>query len=89
MLIGGSLDELNLPSEEVCFIRSDSFCVSFVKLADPTDFRGNIQIINSVKARKYYSIFLNTMASIAKGFDAKIIKNLDDGLICYFLKPQT
>jgi two-component system, OmpR family, response regulator ChvI len=62
--------------------------VSFVKLSDPTDFRGNIQIINSVKARKYYSIFLNTMASIAKGFDAKIIKILDDGLICYFPKTS-
>ena len=79
---------MNLPSEEICFIRSDSFCVSFVKMSDPTDFRGNIQIINSVKARKYYSIFLNTMASIAKGFDAKIIKILDDGLICYFPKTS-
>ena len=88
MLIGGSLDELNLPSEEVCFIRSDSFCVSFVKLLEPTDITGNIQIVNSDKARKYYSIFLNTMASIVKGFDAKIVKNVNDGLICYFPKTS-
>jgi two-component system, OmpR family, response regulator ChvI len=62
--------------------------VSFVKLLEPTDFTGNIQIVNSDKARKYYSIFLNTMASIVKGFDAKIIKNLDDGLVCYFPKTS-
>ena len=79
-------EELNLPSQEICFTRSDSFCVSFVKLSDPTDFTGTIQLVNSEKARKYYSIFFNTMASIAKGFDAKIIKNVGDGLICYFPK---
>jgi two-component system, OmpR family, response regulator ChvI len=62
--------------------------VSFVKLSDPTDFRGNIQIVSSDKARKYYSIFFNTMASIVKGFDAKIIKNVGDGLICYFPKTS-
>jgi class 3 adenylate cyclase len=62
--------------------------VSFVKLLEPTDFTGNIQIVNSDKARKYYSIFLNTMASIVKGFDAKIIKNLDDGLLCFFPKTS-
>jgi hypothetical protein len=42
-------DELNLPSEEVCFIRSDSFCVSFVKLLEPTDITGNI-----VRANRHY-----------------------------------
>jgi two-component system, OmpR family, response regulator ChvI len=79
---------LNLPSEEICFIRSDSFCVSFIKLSQPTDITGKIQIANSDKARKYYSIFLNTMASIIKGFEAKIIKIIDEGLICYFPKTS-
>jgi two-component system, OmpR family, response regulator ChvI len=62
--------------------------VSFVKLSDPTDFRGNIQIVDSNKTRKYYSIFFNTISSIVKGFDAKIIKNLGDGLVCYFPKAS-
>jgi CheY-like chemotaxis protein len=75
------------PSEEISFTHSDSFCVSFAKLLDPTDFRGSIQIVNSEKARKYYSIFFNTMASIIKGFDAKIVKNTSDGLVCFF--PRT
>lgn len=28
------------------------------------------------------------MASIVKGFDAKVIKNIGDGLICYFPKTS-
>jgi two-component system, OmpR family, response regulator ChvI len=79
---------LSLPVEEIRFTASGSFCVSFVKLSDPTDFRGNIQIVDSNKTRKYYSIFFNTISSIVKGFDAKIIKNLGDGLVCYFPKAS-
>jgi two-component system response regulator ChvI len=79
---------LSLPSEEICFIRSDSFCVSFVKLSEPIDVEGYSHITSLDKAGKYYSIFLNTMASIAKGFDAKIIKNVGDGLVCYFPKTS-
>jgi two-component system, OmpR family, response regulator ChvI len=79
---------LSLPHEEICFIRSDNFCISFVKMAEPMDIAGNSYIANSEKTRKYYSIFLNTIASIAKGFDAKIIKNVGDGLVCYFPKTS-
>jgi hypothetical protein len=79
---------MNLPSEEICFIRSDNFCMSFVKMAEPTGSVNNIQYADSDKARKYYSVFLNIMASIARGFDAKIIKNIGDGLICYFPKTS-
>ena len=79
---------MSLPHEEICFIRSDNFCISFVKMAEPMDIAGNSYIANSEKTRKYYSIFLNTIASIAKGFDAKIIKNVGDGLVCYFPKTS-
>ena len=41
------------------------------------DIAGNIHLANSDKARRYYSIFLNTIAGIAQGFDAKIIKNVE------------
>jgi CheY-like chemotaxis protein len=57
-------------------------------MIEPTDIVGYSQITNSYEARKYYSIFLNTVASIAKGFDAKIIKNVGDGLVCYFPKTS-
>ena len=81
---------MSLPYEEICFIRSDSFCVSFVKMAEPMDIAGSGHIADSEETEtgKYYSIFLNTIASIAKGFDGKIIKNVGDGLVCYFPKTS-
>jgi CheY-like chemotaxis protein len=42
---------------------------------------------NSEKIRKFYLIFINTMATIAKNFNAKVIKNAGDSLIFYF--PET
>jgi two-component system, OmpR family, response regulator ChvI len=42
---------------------------------------------DSDNIRKYYTIFINTMSTIARSFGAKIVKNITDGLIMYF--PQT
>jgi two-component system, OmpR family, response regulator ChvI len=41
------------------------------------------------KIRRYYSIFINTMAAIARNFNAKIIKNTASSLIFYFPKTST
>jgi CheY-like chemotaxis protein len=43
---------------------------------------------NSEKIRKFYLIFINTMATIAKNFNAKVIKNAGDSLIFYFPKTS-
>lgn len=40
------------------------------------------------KISRYYSILLNTMATIAHNFGAKIINNAGDGLIYYFPKTS-
>ena len=40
------------------------------------------------KIRRYYSIFINTMAAIARNFGAKIIKNTGTGLIYFFPKTS-
>jgi CheY-like chemotaxis protein len=42
--------------------------------------------MGSEQIRKYYSIFLNTMASIIKNYNGKVIKNAGDCLIYYFPK---
>jgi class 3 adenylate cyclase len=44
-------------------------------------------ISNYQKIRQYYSIFINTIAVLAKNYDAKIIKNAGDALVFYF--PET
>lgn len=45
------------------------------------------QFTNSDDIRKYYSIFINTMATIARNFEGMIIKNSGDSMIYYF--PNT
>lgn len=59
-------------------------CVSFVDMVHSTEIIARIS--DPARVRKYYSIFINTTASIAKSFDAKIIKNTGDCLIYYFPK---
>jgi len=71
--------------EEVSFIRSQDCCVCFVDIVDSTRITSSID--NPEKVRKYYGIFLNTMAAIARNFGAKVIKNVGDCLIFYY--PET
>ena len=47
------------------------------------------QIKDSEKIRKYYSIFINTMAAIARNFGAKIIKNIGTSLVYFFPKTSS
>jgi two-component system, OmpR family, response regulator ChvI len=42
------------------------------------------RFIHPDKIGKYYWIFLNAMAAIAKNFGAKVIKNVGDGLLFHF-----
>ena len=73
-------------TEEVSFIRSQNCCVCFVDIVDSTRITSSIN--NPEKVRKYYGIFLNTMAAIARNFGAKIIKNVGDCLIFYYPKTS-
>src|SRR5215831_5265650 len=71
--------------DEISLIRAQNCCVCFVDIVDSTRITSSIN--NPEKVRKYYEIFLNTMAAIARNFGAKIIKNVGDCLIlCY---PRT
>jgi CheY-like chemotaxis protein len=73
--------------EEISFSsKSQSYCVSFVSMIDSTET--TFTISNPDKIRRYYSVFINTMAAIARSFDAKIIKNTGTSLIYYFPKTS-
>src|SRR5215831_18419790 len=65
--------------DEISFIRAQNCCVCFVDIVDSTRITSSIN--NPEKVRKYYEIFLNTMAAIARNFGAKIIKNVGDCLL--------
>ncbi|HZA06999.1 MAG TPA: response regulator [Nitrososphaeraceae archaeon] len=73
--------------EEISFSnKSSSYCVCFVSMVDSIRF--TFQIKDSEKIRKYYSIFINTMAAIARNFGATIIKNTNTSLLYYFPKTS-
>ena len=72
--------------EEISFDgRSENYCVCMVDMVDSTQIIAGIS--NSKKILLYYSIFLNSMASIVRGHHAKVIKNVGDSLVYYF--PET
>ena len=82
-----SIADLVIPDEDELSFQSssDSYCLSFVDIVDST--RITAKISNSKRVQRYYSIFLNTMATIARAHGAKVVKNVGDSLIYYF--PQT
>jgi two-component system response regulator ChvI len=69
--------------QEISFTgHSQNSCVCFVDIVDST--RVTVQITNPDKLKRYYSIFINMMAAIARDHGANIIKNTGDSLIYYF-----
>jgi len=61
-----------------------NYCVSIVDIVNSSRITAALP---KEKVCKYYSIFLNSMAMIAKEFGGKIVKNVGDSLLYYF--PQT
>ncbi|MDQ5869021.1 MAG: response regulator [Thermoproteota archaeon] len=64
--------------------RSESYCVCIVDMVDSSRIISRIS--DPKRIMRYYSIFLNSMAAIARGYGAMIIKNVGDSLIYYFPK---
>jgi CheY-like chemotaxis protein len=76
---------MSIPTEEISFIRSEYYCMFFIKTENPPE-----SIQGTEADSKYYSIVFNSIIAIVvivKGFGGKIIKSLGDGLVCYF--PRT
>ena len=74
-------------NEEISFSsKSQNYCVCFVSMVDSTET--TFAINDPDKIRRYYSIFINTMAAIARNFDAKVIKNTGTSLVYYFPKTS-
>ncbi len=78
-------DDKQGDEDEVRFFGSRNCCVCFVNIVDSTKITS--QINSSEKTRRYYEVFINTMAAIARNFGAKVLKNVGDCLIFYY--PET
>ena len=74
-------DEISFSSE------SQTYCVGFVTMADSIGIK--FEANDTDKIRRYYSLFINTLAPIAQSFGAKIIKSTDTSLIYYFPKTSS
>ena len=73
-------------TKEISFLdRCMKCCVCFVDMVNST--KVTLLISDRQKVRQYYSIFINTMAILARNYNAKIVKNAGDALIFYF--PET
>jgi two-component system, OmpR family, response regulator ChvI len=71
--------------EEISFSgKSENYCVSYIDMVNSTNITA--QISHADKIRRYYSIFINTMATLATNYGATIIKNAGDSLTYYFPK---
>lgn len=62
--------------------RSMNCCIGFANMVNLANVTA--KIFDRQKVGQYYSVFINTMALLAKNYGAKIIKNAGDGLIFYF-----
>ena len=62
--------------------QSESYCVCIIDIVNSTQVTA--KLTNSDDVRNYYSIFINTVATIARNFGARVIKNVGDSLIYYF-----
>ena len=70
-------------AKEISFLdRSMNCCIGFVDMVNSTSIAAEISERQNIG--QYYSIFINTMAVLAKNYGAKIVKNAGDALIFYF-----
>jgi len=79
------IENIKINEEQITFINyTHRYCVCVIDIVDST--KNTNKIVGSEKIREFYSIFLNTMASIIKTHNGKVIKNAGDCLIYYFPK---
>ena len=79
------VENTKINEEQITFINyTHRYCVCVIDIVEST--KTTSQIEGSEKIREFYSIFLNTMASIIKTHNGKVIKNAGDCLIYYFPK---
>ena len=74
-------------AEEISFIgRSEYCCLCFIDIVESTRIT-TVEITHPKNIKRYYSIFINTMAAIIRDFNATIIKNTE--IVWYTIFQKT
>jgi two-component system response regulator ChvI len=72
----------NVGVEEISFSGEvQNCCVCFIDIIGSTKISSDL---TPSQLSRYYEVFLNAIALIARNFGAKIVKNAGDALIFYF-----
>ena len=64
--------------------KSENYCIGFIDIVGSTQITANI---TSEKVGKFYSTFINAIASIVKDHHGRIVKTVGDGVLFFF--PRT
>jgi class 3 adenylate cyclase len=80
------MDDVGIQYDEISFSSFQSYCVCVVDIVDSTKIILNMN--NPQKVRKYILTFINSIATLARNFDARIIKTVGDSVIFYFPKTS-
>jgi two-component system, OmpR family, response regulator ChvI len=87
---GSALDEVTSDGDssgnEISFVDPKYLCVGIVDIVNSTKITADIDDPENVA--KYYSIFINTMAVIARSFGGEVIKNIGDSIVLFFPKTS-
>jgi class 3 adenylate cyclase len=71
--------------QEISFTgNSQNYCICFIDIVDSTK---NTVTLDAEEMKRYYSVFINLMAAIARDCNSTVVKNTGDSLIYYF--PET
>ncbi len=65
---------------------SSNYCVCFVDIISSTKLTARL---SDLETSKFYSIFLNSMATIVTKYGGVVVKNIGDSLLYYFPKTDT
>jgi class 3 adenylate cyclase len=72
----------NVGTKEISFSGEvQNYCVCFIDIIGSTKISASL---SHTQLSRYYELFLNAIAHIARNFEAKIVKNAGDALIFYF-----
>ncbi len=75
--------ETEADDEIVFSSKNTSYCVGMIDIVGSTKIASRL---SNGKICEFYSTFLNFMSSVAKSYDAVIVKNIGDGILWYFPK---
>ena len=82
------LHEINtdMQDDEIAFSSFQNYCVCVVDIVNSTKII--LSMNNPQKVRKYILTFINSIATIARNFDATVVKTVGDAVIFYFPKTS-